>query len=460
VEFFWFLIGLSIGLALLAVGHAVFQHRLKQLANRLKAYSRESSTETLASDHLELLQAVVTQEETLVRLERDLGSWRQICQLAPFGVLQVDEDNQLVWANLRACELLGVQSQTTRPRLLLELVRSYELDHLIELTRNAGKPCQSEWTFRPVSSDASQLSQQQSRRLRASGFPLHDGWIGVFLEDRQETVQLMRQRDRWIADVAHELKTPLTSIRLVAETLQSRLEPPQRQWLDRLLQETIRLSNVVQDLLDLNQLQAQSTRLNLKSVDLPGLIQLAWSCLEPLARRKHLQLDYVGPSHLLIQADESRMQRVLLNLLDNSIQYSPLRQCIRVQVTVQSPETSPDKQSDKQQVCLEIIDAGSGFPENALPYVFDRLYRADPSRTRPEKSAHFINDEAGSDRNLLHGVQAEEPIEKSTLISTGSGLGLAIVRQIVEAHQGTVKASNHPDTQGAWIQVFLPYQES
>lgn len=450
MELFWFFIGLSSGLALLAVYHAQSHRRLQQLAVRLKADSRE----TLATSHLELNQAISAHEITVARLQQELEIWTQVCQMAPFGLLQVDEDNQLVWCNSQACQMLGMHYQTLRPRLLLELVRSYELDHLIELTRNAGKPRQSEWTFHPVSSDPSQLSQQQSRRLRAYGLPLQDGLIGVFLEDRQEAVQLAQQRDRWISDVAHELKTPLTSIRLVAETLQSRLEPPHREWLDRLLQETIRLSNLVQDLLDLNQLQAQpATRLNRQPIDLPSLIQSAWTCLEPLARQKHLQLDYIGPPHLLIHADESRIQRVLLNLLDNSIKFSPMRQCIRVQLTMQ-PEGGT---ADSQQVCLEVIDAGPGFPETALPHVFDRFYRADPSRTRFGKSTHFPAAEAASDGNLFYMAQVGNSREQPTPISTGSGLGLAIVRQIVEAHHGTVRASNHPETQGGWLQVFLPY---
>lgn len=451
MELLWFLIGLSIGLALLAVYHAQFYRRLQQLAARLKADSRE----TIASSHLELTQAIAVQEKTLAQMERELKIWTQICHTAPFGFLQVDEDNQLVWCNPHACQLLGIQHQTIRPRLLLELVRSYELDQLIELTRNAGRPCQSEWTFHPVSSDPSQLSQQQSHRLRAYGLTLQDGLIGVFLEDRQEVVQLAQQRDRWISDVAHELKTPLTSIRLVAETLQSRLESPHREWLDRLLQETIRLSNLVQDLLDLNQLEAQPiSRLNLQPVDLPELIQSAWSCLEPLARQKHLQLDYVGPSHLLIRADESRIQRVLLNLLDNSIKFSPMRQCIRVQVTMQPTEHA----IDKQQVCLEVIDAGPGFPENDLPHVFDRFYRADPSRARSGKPVHFTETEAATDKTAVNLDRIGDSREESTSISTGSGLGLAIVRQIVEAHQGSVRANNHPETRGGWLQVFLPYQ--
>jgi two-component system phosphate regulon sensor histidine kinase PhoR len=106
--------------------------------------------------------------------------------------------------------------------------------------------------------------------------------VGVFLENRQEAALLVQQRDRWTSDVAHELKTPLTSIRLVAETLQSRIDPKLKVWVDRLINETLRLSNLVEDLLNLSRLQGQQSQgLNPKPVDLPQLIQAAWLSLEP-----------------------------------------------------------------------------------------------------------------------------------------------------------------------------------
>ncbi|NJR71510.1 MAG: HAMP domain-containing histidine kinase [Synechococcales cyanobacterium CRU_2_2] len=96
---------------------------------------------------------------------------------------------------------------------------------------------------------------------------------------------------------------------------------------------------MVQDLLDLNQLQAHSAaHLTLKTIDLTRLIQSAWIGLEPLAREQQIQLDYVGPECLLVQADEARLHRVLLNLLDNSIKYSPAQQCIRIQVSLAPAE--------------------------------------------------------------------------------------------------------------------------
>lgn len=443
MKLFWFLLGLAIGSVPLGLYLIRINVQLKRIVHRLKLDVPNMEVFSTSS----LAQAITTHAKSHQALEQQLEVWKQICQLAPIGFLEVDDENQLIWCNPQARQLLDIQQvDPTKPRLLLELVRSYELDQLIEHTRSTEQPHRQEWTFHPVSVDQSTLSKQQPRPLRAWGFPLANGCIGVFIENRQEAAVLAQQRDRWTSDVAHELKTPLTSIRLVAETLQPRLEPPLRNWVDRLLQETIRLSSLVQDLLDLSQLEARPTpQLVLKTVDLPRLIQSAWSSLEPIARSKSLQLAYEGPESLLIQADEARLHRVLLNLFDNSIKYSPMRQRISVRLSL---ETSAP---NLQQVHLQIIDAGPGFPDSALPFVFERFYRADPSRTRSIGSLEF------AEGMRLEKRLPEPPSTQGSFTGGGSGLGLAIVRQIVEAHRGTVQASNHPDAHGAWIQLFLPY---
>jgi two-component system, OmpR family, phosphate regulon sensor histidine kinase PhoR len=457
VAFLWFLLGLAIGLALLGLYHLQLTRKLKRLIYSLQP----DVLRWPLSSTSRLMRAIAAHVTSYEALTTDLETWQHFCHAAPIGVLQVDEENQLLWCNDQAGQLLSIQPPTqSNHRLLLELVRSYELDQLIEQTRVLQKPCDSEWTFHPVCADPSQLSRQLSRPLRAHSILLADGCVGVFLENRQETVLLAQQRDRWISDVAHELKTPLTSVRLVAETLQMRLEPPLRDWIDRLLNETIRLSSLVQDLLDLSQLEANpNPNLKLKTVDVTQLIQSAWFSLELLARKKQLQLDYVGPDRLLMQLDESRMHRVLLNLFDNAIKYSPPQQAIRVSVSI----VANTSQTHDQLVQVEIIDAGPGFPIEALPYVFDRFYRADPSRSRNNAGLEASRVYSAGKSTLTAGNafadNAQPNSETQTApTSSGSGLGLAIVRQIVEAHQGWVQANNHPDTQGGWLQVFLPWQ--
>ena len=436
MELLWFLAGLALGLLPLIWYRVRLSRQLRQITQRLDLSDRGNPF----SISSQLTLAIANYRQVNQDLERQSETWQQIVSCAPVGYLQVDEDNQLTLCNPQACQLLSIPNCTSfQPRLLLEWVRSYELDLLIEQARETEKPCQREWMFYPMSVDAANLLDQRTTPLRGYAFPLTDDNVGVFLENRQEALTLVQQRDRWASDVAHELKTPLTSIRLVAETLQSRLEPPTRSWVDRLLTEAIRLSTLVQELLDLSQLEVSPVqRLNLKSIDLVKLVHAAWLGLEPLASEKSLTLDYEGPSRLFTQADEPRLHRVLLNLFDNGIKYSPPKTAIRVRVSLQ-PYSSPLPGKSAQGIQIDIIDAGSGFPDLALPHVFERFYRADPSRSRhPDPQ-----------RDL---ASATQPIQ----LSSGSGLGLAIVRQIIEAHQGSVSASNDPDTGGAWLQIRIP----
>lgn len=422
---------------------------------------KPDDVETALSSTSQLSLAIAHQQKIQQQLEQKIEIYRQVLHAAPVGYLHVDDENQLIWSNPQAQQLLCIAREVdAKPRLLLELVRSYELDQLIEDTREAGQPHRREWTFYPIIPDPAQLSQQQAYVLRGYAIPLPQSGVGIFLENRQEAIMLMQQRDRWASDVAHELKTPLTSIRLVAETLQARLNPPLRNWVDRLINETMRLSHLVQDLLDMSQLDRTSFyALELKTVDLAELVQAAWTGLEPLARRKHLQLDYIGPDQLLMELDEARMYRVLINLLDNSIKYSPPRQHIRVEVSVGKNIRISSADPDQDQVSLDVIDAGPGFPDGDLPHVFERFYRADPSRSRtldPDRSTQATTSVA------TVPFVTEPTLDYShdqavTQQRNSSGLGLAIVRQIVEAHHGTVTASNHPDTGGAWLQVHLPH---
>jgi two-component system phosphate regulon sensor histidine kinase PhoR len=442
----YFALGLLLGLLLLGWQQFRFRRRFRSLLRHLRRES-ESSSYPLIS---QLSMAIAQQCQIQDALRREVERYELILRSAPVGYLQVDDENRLIWCNPQAGQLLGINPEQggRSPRLLLELVRSYELDHLIDRTRRSNRPCQHEWTFHPVSSDPSRLSQQKPYALRGFGLPLEDECVGIFLENRQELVVLMQQRDRWASDVAHELKTPLTSIRLVAETLHSRLDPAMQGWVERLINETIRLSTLVQDLLDLSQLeQGLSRNLNWQTTDLRELVYSAWLSLEPLARKKNLTLDYEGPDKLWVEVDEARIYRVLINLLDNGIKFSPPWGEIHIRLQVQDPGEADRPRT----LCLEIIDEGEGFPEYALPHVFERFYRADPGRSQAVALTADPPDQLTDASSL-----ATSPSHATRSPRSSSGLGLAIVKQIIEAHGGSVAADNHPDWGGGWLRVVLP----
>lgn len=422
-----FFLGLIVGVGCWLWQYTRLYRKVRQL---FRIFQTDSSPVSLPLIPL-LRREIALQQQHQQQLQEQLQTYKELLNVAPLGYLQVDEENQLLWCNKQARQLLGLQKwEPGQVRLLLELVRSYELDQLIEQTRERQQSVVREWVFHPPCADAAAMVGVRSLTLQASSWPLPGAQVGVFIENRQPLVDLSQTRDHWVSDLAHELRTPLTSIRLVVETLQDQLESPMRRWVDRLVPEVDRLINLVQNWLELSQLEANpSKQLNRQSVEVRSLIYSVWQTLEPLAVQKHLSLTYSGTETVWLKADEFHLYRVFFNLLDNSIKYNPPDKTIHVVVNLLSSGEATS------HVQINIIDSGPGFPNSDLPHVFERLYRGDPARARQPAS-------------LSNSPKLP--------VSTGSGLGLAIVRQIVLAHGGSVKAMNHPNTGGAWLQVELP----
>lgn len=368
-----------------------------------------------------LLKQIEQQQVEIESLTEHKQDWEILSAQLPLGFIQVDQNNLVLRCNGVAQNLLRIENWRPDIKVLLEWVRSYELDQLVQQTRQPmlktspktikHKSARSirqmrEWAFYPSGGESKPVP------IRGWAIPLSQGQVALFLEDRLEAKTLAQQRDRWASDVAHELKTPLTSIRLVGETLQSRVDPSARYWVDRLLNEIIRLSCLVQDLLELSSLNLGSAAaLQMRPINLVPLVHRAWDSLIPQSEPRQQTLAYEGPEELHLWGDEQRLYRLLLNLLDNSIKYGKIGTPAHITLSVQ-----------KGMATLEIYDHGPGLREDAFRAIFEPFYRTDTARARSEG---------------------------------GTGLGLAIVKQIVEAHGGTVTASNHPETGGLWIRCLL-----
>lgn len=378
-------------------------------------------------------RAIISQQQQQ-QLEQQLFSWQSLLQEAPIGYLQVDRDNQVLWCNQIAQQLLQIQKwRSEQARLLLELVRSYELDRLIEKSRSTQVGHELIWQFHFGYHDA---ANSQSIWLKANTIPLANGTIAIFIESQQDRVDAATSRERWLGDLAHEIRTPLTVIHLLAETLQSKVTPDLTRWADKILQETDRSIDLVQDFLELSQLETSSTQyLQLAEVDFIRLINDVWHTLEPIASQKQIEFIWTAPPQLIIEIDPAKFTQVLINLFDNSIKYCPIQGHIWIDIhLLESDKLTSDPRSLQQhRVEIDLYDDGAGFDPRDLPHVFERLYRGDLSRYRQPHTNPPLNTQP-----------------------KGTGLGLAIVHQIVLAHKGTISAKNHPTTGGAWLQLVLP----
>ncbi len=429
-----FFLGLGLGVTIGLIRQRLLETKLRQLLQEISPHQNDQVSLPLMN---RLRREIRRLQSQTYQLQENLDRWEELLTIAPIGYLQVDEQNQLLWCNEKAREFLKLDRwQANQVRLLLELVRSYELDQLIQHTRETQKPQTKEWVFysTEVPTDASlQTSTQNfSIPLKGSSYPLDNEKVGVFLENQQALVELSQRSDRLFSDLTHELRTPLTSIRLVAETLQSQLQPPESRWLEQMLQETNRLIRLVEDWLEISQLEKRPQQhLKLENFPLKSLIESAWKTLQPIAQQKELQLSYEINQPLCLTADQSRLTQVFLNLFDNAIKHSPHQGTIWVKV-VFFPSDSDSENADNW-VQINIIDQGEGLSQTDTLRAFDRLYQGNEAT---EKTNH-------SNPN-------------TEFQSSGTGLGLSITQQIIVAHGGTIQAKNHPDTGGAWFQVELP----
>ena len=198
-------------------------------------------------------------------------------------------------------------------------------------------------------------------------------------------------------DVAHELRTPLTNIRGYLEALDDKVVPPSKETISLLQTETMRLVDLVEDVLRLARADAARNALAYETIDLSRAIRKA---VEPFSRamdQTALTVETDLPADgVMVEADPNRMARVLRNLVDNLVRYTPDRGMARIVV-----------ESKPEHVRVEFINPAPKLLPEDLPFIFERFYRGEKSRSRE------------------HG---------------GAGIGLAIVKELVEAHGGTVGA--------------------
>lgn len=263
---------------------------------------------------------------------------------------------------------------------------------------------------------ARQMSAGQLTRQRVH-VPPHDAEIASLsqsinhLLDHLESAHSTQQR--FIADASHELRTPLTILRGEIEVAlrKPRSADEYREVLQSNKEEIESLSRLTDNLLILARSDAGQLAQHRDEVDVLDVVRDVATKLQAVAEKRNVTLDIASDTETKLLGDRTQLERVMFNLIDNAISYSPADEAVSITI-----------KRDDAHVRIEVSDAGPGITSEHLPHLFDRFYRADQSRSREHE---------------------------------GAGLGLAIVKTFVEAHGGTVSASSVIG-HGATFVVTLP----
>lgn len=331
-----------------------------------------------------------------------LLSW---LELAPLGWLIVDENDRVRFINARAQRLLLTSGREKPILLIQDIVGLAGLSDLLSDVRMQRQAKRLEWEY-------------QGQDLEIYAFPGQLNWVAILLQSRRSLEAQLHQQERWVSDVAHELKTPLTALLLVGDSLAATVTDHNAVLVERLLKELRRMQDLVADLLELSRLEnvLPGDGIPEESISVTSLLKEAWQGIKPLADAKELtlQLECEEESQLplVVIGDHRRLHRAMLNLFDNAQRHSPEGGSIVVAV-----------HSSVDWLRIDIQDHGPGLSEQDLEHMFERFYRGDVSRARHQRGT--------------------------------SGLGLAIVQQIVLTHGGSVLGENSPNG-GARFEVRLP----
>ncbi|TDU02003.1 two-component system sensor histidine kinase BaeS [Streptomyces sp. 846.5] len=238
------------------------------------------------------------------------------------------------------------------------------------------------------------------------------GYLAAALNDlSQRRERIEQQREAMVSDVAHELRTPLSNIRGWLEAVQDGVAEPDAELVSALLQEALLLQHIIDDLRDLAAADADTFRLHPEPVRLREVLQQVAAAHQDAARAAGITLETRTDGDIGLVADPLRLRQAVGNLVSNGIRHTPEGGSVTVGARQDGPQT-----------LIEVADTGTGISPENLPHVFERFWRAEKSRSRQ---------------------------------TGGSGLGLAIVRQLVEAHGGTVTVTS-TSAAGTVFTIRLP----
>lgn len=338
-----------------------------------------------------LKKAFSEASQKICELEKQNNAIRTILENMVEGVISVAADTRILSINPSVEKIFGISQKEAQGRFFLEIIRNNDIAEVINKVLSRSEFISTEIT----------LIWPVNKIFRINASPIFEeqkvnGCLLV-IHDITQIRKLEAIRRDFVANVSHELKTPLTSIKGFVETLLAGAlaDKENSQHFLKIIQEhTGRLNNLVNDLLDLSHLESKEIKLERKKIDLNKITEEVLAAFKAQIKKKSLTVSNDLPKEVLVNADKDKIGQVITNLVDNAIKFNREKGFIKIY-----------SQDLADNIKITIEDSGCGIPPKDICRIFERFYRVDKARSR----------ELG-----------------------GTGLGLSIVKHIVELHNGNV----------------------
>jgi len=353
-------------------------------------------------------------EERQIQLLNENKRLKEIFFNATVGLIAINDRLYIEAINDMACKIFNIKSEEAKGRYILEAIRDV---HLESMARSVIANDSS------LSDDIEIMTDNHQLILRVSISPLetNSGISGavISLEDITELKQLEQVKADLVANMSHEIKTPLTSIKGFTETLlDGAMDDHEtcKRFLTIINSEADRMSRLISDSLTLSRLENQEQNIGYEQVNIYNVISNVLSMLDTSAEAKNISITFNAQTpEMTIEGDEDRIHQLMLNLIDNAIKYTPANG--KVTVTLRD---------EGDNVLISVKDTGIGIAKEHIPRLFERFYRVDKGRSR----------------NM-----------------GGTGLGLAIVKHVVMSMNGTIDVDSKLG-EGTEFIVHLPKRHS
>jgi two-component system, OmpR family, phosphate regulon sensor histidine kinase PhoR len=413
----WYFI--SIGLAILFVIAGIVSYRIARgitrpiekmtrVAQQITNMNYQSRVPAYTNDEVgQLGQAINRMSESLQqqmeRIQENERRLQGVMENMMSGIMMIDRDERIMLLNPSAEYILGFSAQELLGKKYNEAKQQYEFAKLIQECIETREPIRDEMIF----------YYPAERILDINLNPIaheDEEWSGVLIviNDITAVRRLERMRSEFVANVSHELKTPIAAVKGFAETLLAGALNDKEtavSFLQIIFDESERLNRLIGDILELSKIESKRIPMQFSPVYLPEFLDKSLSVLRKEAEKKNIELSMQVDDDIYIEADEDRLRQIFINLLSNGISYT--QEGGKVKVRVEPLEMNAD--GDYERLRIIVSDTGIGIPKKDLPRIFERFYRVDKARSRS---------------------------------SGGTGLGLSIVKHLVELHKGTIRVDS------------------